>query len=134
MRHLHEVRTDDVDRYQVGQKLDASVFKVGEQVDVIGTSKGRGFAGVMKRHGFSGGPATHGQSDRRRAPGAIGSGSTPGWVRKGMRMPGHMGSARVTVQNLRVVLVDPDRNLLAVRGGVPGAPRSLLLVRKATKQ
>jgi len=134
LRHLHEVRTDDVDRYQVGQKLDTSVFEVGEQVDVIGTSKGRGFAGVMKRHGFSGGPATHGQSDRRRAPGAIGSGSTPGWVRKGKRMPGHMGSARVTVQNLRVVLVDPDRNLLAVRGGVPGAPRSLLLIQKARKQ
>jgi large subunit ribosomal protein L3 len=134
LRHLREVRTDDAIDYKVGQKLDASVFKVGELVDVIGTSKGRGFAGVMKRHGFSGGPATHGQSDRQRSPGAIGSGSSPGWVQKGMRMAGRMGSARVTVQNLRVVMVDPERNLLAVRGGVPGAPKGLLYIRKARKQ
>lgn len=134
LRHLRELRTDDVERYQVGQVLDVSLFEVGELVDVVGMSKGRGFAGVMKRHGFGGGPATHGQSDRRRAPGAIGSGSTPGWVRKGMRMAGRMGTARVTVQNLRVVSVDPERNLLAVEGGVPGAPTSLLFIRKAVKQ
>jgi large subunit ribosomal protein L3 len=134
LRHLREVRTDDVARYEVGQKLDASLFKVGELVDVIGTSKGRGFAGVMKRHGFAGGPATHGQSDRQRAPGAIGASNTPGWVRKGMRMPGHMGSVRSTVQNLRVEMVDTERNLLAVRGGVPGAPTGLLYIRKARKQ
>lgn len=133
LRHLREVRTDDIERYQPGQKLDASLFEVGELVDVIGTSKGRGFAGVMKRHGFAGGPATHGQSDRRRAPGSIGASNTPGWVRKGMRMPGHMGSARATVQNLRVVMVDPERNLLAVRGGVPGARRGVLYIRKARK-
>jgi len=102
-------------------------------VDVIGVSKGRGFAGVMKRHGFSGGPATHGQSDRQRAPGAIGAGNTPGWVRKGMRMPGRMGGARSTVHNVRVVMVDPERNLLAVRGGVPGATKGLLYIRKARK-
>lgn len=134
LRHLRELRTDDVERYQVGQVLDVSLFKVGELVDVVGTSKGRGFAGVMKRHGFSGGPATRGQSDRRRAPGAIGSGTTPGWVRKGMRMAGRMGTARVTVHNLRIVSVDAERNLLAVKGGVPGAPKSLLFIRKAVKQ
>jgi large subunit ribosomal protein L3 len=134
LRHLQEVRTDDVNSYQVGQKLDASVFKVGELVDVIGQSKGRGFAGVMKRHGFHGGPATRGQSDRQRSPGAIGAGNTPGWVRKGLRMPGHMGATRVTVQNLPVVMVDPERNLVAVRGGVPGAAKGVLFVRKARKQ
>jgi large subunit ribosomal protein L3 len=134
LRHLKEVRTDDVARYEVGQKLDVGLFKVGERVDVIGTSKGRGFAGVMKRHGFAGGPATHGQSDRRRAPGAIGASNTPGWVRKGMRMPGHMGSRRATVQNLRVVMVDAERNLLALGGGVPGGPRGVLYIRKARKQ
>lgn len=134
LRHLRELRTDDVERYQVGQVLDVSVFKVGELVDVVGASKGRGFAGVMKRHGFAGGPATRGQSDRRRAPGAIGTSNTPGWVRKGKRMAGRMGTARVTVQNLRVVSVDPERNLLAVKGGVPGAPKGLLFIRKAVKQ
>jgi large subunit ribosomal protein L3 len=134
LRHLRELRTDDVDRYKVGQKLDASLFEVGEVVDVIASSKGRGFAGVMKRHGFSGGPASHGQSDRQRAPGAIGASNTPGWVRKGMRMPGHMGAHRVTVHHLRVVMVDPERNLLAVSGGVPGATKGVLLIRKARKQ
>jgi large subunit ribosomal protein L3 len=134
LRHLRELRTDDVEQYQVGQVLNVSLFEVGELVDVIGESKGRGFAGVMKRHGFSGGPASHGQSDRRRAPGSIGACNTPGWVRKGMRMAGRMGNARVTVQNLRVVSIDPERNLLAVRGGVPGAPRGLLFIRKAVKQ
>jgi len=134
LRHLRELRTDDVERYEVGQVLDVSVFEVGELVDVVGISKGRGFAGVMKRHGFAGGPATRGQSDRQRAPGAIGASNTPGWVRKGMRMPGHMGSRRVTVQKLRVVSVDPERNLLAVTGGVPGAPRGVLFIRKAVKQ
>ncbi len=131
--NLRELRTDDVARYQVGQVLDVSLFGVGELVDVVGISKGRGFAGVMKRHGFHGGPKTHGQSDRHRAPGSIGA-ATPGWVIKGMRMPGHMGVARVTVQNLRVVMVDAGRNLLAVRGGVPGAPKGLLFIRKAVKQ
>jgi large subunit ribosomal protein L3 len=134
LRHLQEVRTDDVQRYHVGQKLDANVFKVGELVDVIGRSKGRGFAGVMKRHGFAGGPATRGQSDRQRHGGAIGTSNTPGWVRKGLRMPGHMGAIQATIQNLRIVMVDPERNLVAVKGGVPGASRDLLFVRKARKQ
>ncbi|KPL24406.1 MAG: 50S ribosomal protein L3 [Anaerolineae bacterium SM23_84] len=132
LRHFRELRTDDVDRYQVGQKLDVSLFEVGELVDVVGISKGRGFAGVMKRHGFGGGTATHGQSDRARAPGSIGP-ESPGWVRKGQRMPGRMGSARVTAQNLRVVSVDAERNLVAVKGGVPGAPKGLLLISKARK-
>ena len=134
VRYLRELRTDDASRYKVGQVLDVGLFQVGELVDIVGISKGRGFAGVVKRHGFRGGPKTHGQSDRQRAPGSIGSGSTPGWVIKGMRMAGHMGVARVTVQNLRVVMVDPERNLLAVKGGVPGAPKGLLFIKKAVKQ
>jgi len=134
LRRLREVCTDDVAGYQVGQTLDVSMFKVGELVDVIGISKGRGFAGVMKRHGFGGGPMTHGQSDRQRHPGAIGTSNTPGWVEKGRRMGGHMGTTRTTVQNLRVVIIDPERNLLAVKGGVPGATNGLLFVRKARKQ
>jgi large subunit ribosomal protein L3 len=107
---------------------------VGERVDVTGTSKGRGFAGVVKRHGFGGGPKTHGQSDRHRAPGSIGATSTPGRVFKGLRMAGRMGGERVTVQNLEVVQVDPERNLLVVKGAVPGARGSLLLIRSAVKQ
>lgn len=134
LRYLRELRTDDVSRYTVGQALDVSLFKVGDLVDVIGLSKGRGFAGVMKRHGFRGGPATRGQSDRQRHPGSIGASNTPGWVEKGRRMAGHMGNARSTVMNLRVVLVDPERNLLAVEGGVPGATKGLLFIRKARKQ
>ena len=102
-------------------------------MDVTGTSKGRGFAGVVKRHGFSGGPKTHGQSDRQRAPGSIGACTTPGRVFKGKRMPGRMGGERVTVQSLEVVLVDPERNLLAVRGAVPGAKNGLLMIRQARK-
>ncbi len=134
LRYLRELLTDNVEAYQVGQVLDAGVFKVGDLVDVVGVSKGRGFAGVMKRHGFRGGPKTHGQSDRQRHHGSIGSGTQPGWVAKGMPMAGRMGGDRVTVQNLRVVLVDPERNLLAIRGGLPGAPNGLLLIRKALKQ
>lgn len=134
LRHFRELRTDEISRYEVGQTLDVSVFKVGELVDVIGVSKGRGFAGVMKRHGFAGGPATRGQSDRQRHPGSIGASNTPGWVEKGRRMAGHMGSARATVMNLKVVLVDPERNLLAVEGGVPGAAQGVLFIRKARKQ
>ncbi|HIC89192.1 MAG TPA: 50S ribosomal protein L3, partial [Anaerolineae bacterium] len=105
-----------------------------EMVDVTGTSKGRGFAGGVKRHGFRGGPKTHGQSDRLRAPGSIGAGSTPGRVLKGTRMAGHMGNARVTVSNLRVMRVDPESNLLIVRGAVPGHKNGLVLVRAARKQ
>jgi large subunit ribosomal protein L3 len=133
LRYLREFRVNDHSDLSEGQKLDASVFETGDRVDVIGTSKGRGFAGVVKRHGFGGGPVTHGQSDRLRATGAISAGSTPGRVFKGKRMPGRMGGDRVTVQNLEVVLVDPDRNLLAVRGAVPGARGGLLLIREARK-
>ncbi|MCJ7668040.1 MAG: 50S ribosomal protein L3 [Anaerolineae bacterium] len=133
LRYLREVRVKDVQGYQVGKKLDASLFSVGDLVDVTGISKGKGFAGVMKRHGFRGGPATHGQSDRARAPGSIGATTTPGRVLKGMRMAGRMGNERVTVQNLRVVLVDPERNLLGVRGSVPGNRGDLVMLRKAVK-
>lgn len=133
VKHLHEVRTDDTARYTLGQTVNVGVFKVGDLVDVIGLSRGRGFAGVMKRHGFAGGPATRGQSDRQRHTGSIGSTNTPGWVEKGRRMPGHMGNAKSTVMNLRVVLVDAERNLLAVEGGVPGAPDGLLYIRRALK-
>lgn len=133
LRYLQELRVDDVSPYEVGQKVGAAIFSVGELVDVSGTSKGKGFAGVMKRHGFRGGPATHGQSDRARAPGSIGATSTPGRVIKGMRMPGHMGSRRYTAQNLKVVLVDQERNLLAVNGSVPGSKGGLVTIKSAVK-
>jgi large subunit ribosomal protein L3 len=133
LRYLREFRVSDHSDLSEGQKLDASVFEVADRVDVIGISKGRGFAGVVKRHGFSGGPKTHGQSDRWRAPGAISAGSTPGRVFKGLRMAGRMGNKRVTVQNLEVVLVDPERNLLAVKGAVPGARNGLLIIRGVRK-
>src|SRR5512136_2811878 len=133
LRYLREFRVDDHSDLSEGQKLDASVFEVGDLVDVIGVSKGKGFAGVVKRHHFSGGPRTHGQSDRLRAPGAIGAGSTPGRIIKGLRMPGRMGDDRVTVQNLEIALVDPERNLLAVKGAVPGARDGLLVIRQARK-
>src|SRR6185503_18826979 len=112
--------SDGLEGVEIGQKLDASLFKVGDLVDVVGTSKGKGFAGVVKRHHFRGGPRTHGQSDRHRAPGSSGSTTTPGRVLKNSRRAGHMGSDRVTVQALKVVLVDVERNLLGVHGAVPG--------------
>jgi large subunit ribosomal protein L3 len=133
LRYLREIRVSDHSDLSEGQKLDVSLFEVGDHVDVIGTSKGRGFAGVVKRHGFGGGPKTHGQSDRLRAPGAISSGSTPGRVFKGKRMAGRMGGNRVTVQNLEIVVVDPERNLLVVKGAVPGARGGLLMIREARK-
>jgi len=133
MRHLREFKAKDVGGYEVGQVLDCTLFSEGEKVDVTGTSKGKGFQGVVKRHGFSGGPKTHGQSDRHRAPGSIGSSATPGRVFKGMRMAGRMGNDRVTVQNLRVAKVDPERNLLLVRGAVPGPTNGLIMVRHAVK-
>jgi len=134
LRHLGELRTDDVSKYQLGQTIDVGLFKVGDLVDVIGTSKGHGFAGVIKRHGMAGGPATRGQSDRQRHIGSIGPSNTPGFVAKGHRMPGHFGDVRVTVQKLRVVHVDAERNLLALRGAVPGANEGLVFVKKAVKQ
>jgi len=134
LRYLREIRASDLEEYEEGQKITVSVFDVGDRVDVVGTSKGRGFAGAIKRHGFKRQPKTHGQSDRERAPGSAGSTTTPGRVYKGKRMPGHMGNARVTVQNLQIVLVDPERNLLAVKGAVPGARNGLLIIKEARKQ
>jgi large subunit ribosomal protein L3 len=116
-----------------GDKLSVDVFNVGEFVDVVGTSKGKGFAGGVKRYGFRGGPKTHGQSDRHRAPGSRGAGTTPGRVYKGARGPGHMGDERVTAQNLKVVLLDGERNLIGVRGSVPGPKGGLVLVKEARK-
>jgi large subunit ribosomal protein L3 len=132
-RDLREVRATDVSAYEVGQVLKADVFAEGEVVDVTGTSKGRGFQGGVKRHGFSGGPRTHGQSDRLRAPGSIGASATPGRVFKGTRMAGHMGHERVTVQNLEVIRVDVERNLLLIKGSVPGPNNGLVIVRRAVK-
>jgi large subunit ribosomal protein L3 len=133
LRVLREFRVKDID-VEEGQKLTISdVFEKGERVDVVGTSKGRGFAGTVKRHHFNRQPHTHGQSDRERAPGSIGSTTTPGRVLKGTRMGGHMGSERVTVQNLEVVEVDADQHLLAVRGSVPGAKGGILLIKPAYK-
>ncbi len=129
-RYLREVQADDVSEFEVGQKIGVDIFEPGEVLDVIGRSRGRGFAGVMKRHGFGGGPRTHGQSDRARAPGSIGGGTTPGKVFKGLKMAGHMGNRRITTKGLKVVRVDPDRNLLLVKGGVPGAPNGLLQIRR----
>jgi large subunit ribosomal protein L3 len=115
---------------ELGAKFDASLFTPGESVDIVGTSKGKGFQGGVKRHGFAGGPKTHGQSDRTRAPGSIGSGTTPGRVLKGTHMAGHMGDARVTMKKLQVVQADPERNLLLVKGSVPGANGGLLMIKK----
>ncbi len=133
VKYLREFRVANSDDYQEGQKIDASIFAAGDMVDVIGTSKGKGFAGGVKRHGFSGGPKTHGQSDRWRAPGSVGAGTTPGRVWKGTKMAGRMGNDRVTVQNLKVALVDVEKNVIAVRGAVPGAKNGLVIVRKAVK-
>lgn len=133
LRHLREFRVADPAEYEEGQKIDASVFEVGDLVDVTGISKGKGFAGVVKRHGFGGGPKTHGQSDRWRAPGSAGAGSTPGRVFKGTRMAGQMGDQQVTVLNLRVALVDADKNVLAIKGAVPGGKNGLVIVREAVK-
>lgn len=133
LKHLTEVRTTQTDRYELGQKLTAGLFAVGEKVDVTGISKGKGTAGVVKRHHFRGGPKTHGQSDRLRRPGASGATTTPGRVLPGTRRAGHMGAARVTVSNLDVVIVDPERNLVAVRGAVPGPKNGLVFVKKARK-
>jgi large subunit ribosomal protein L3 len=132
-RTLRELKADNVDEFEVGQVIKADMFEVGELVDITGTSKGRGFQGGVKRHGFKGGPKTHGQSDRHRAPGSIGSSATPGRVFKGLRMAGHMGHERVTIQNLTVLRVDPERNLLLVQGSVPGPINGVVLVRRAVK-
>jgi large subunit ribosomal protein L3 len=135
LRHLREFRMDEeeIAPLQEGQKITVDIFQVGELVDVTGISKGKGFAGVMKRHHFHGASITHGQSDRQRAPGSIGACKTPGRVFKGHRMAGRLGGDQVTVQTLKVVMVDPERNLLAVRGAVPGGDNGLLMIRQARK-
>ncbi len=130
---LREVPLQDgvaVESLELGKTFDVGLFTVGESVDIVGTSKGKGFQGGVKRHGFSGGPKTHGQSDRTRAPGSIGSGTTPGRVLKGTHMAGHMGHVRVTAKKLQVIQADPERNLLLVKGSVPGANGGLLMVKK----
>ena len=132
-RYYVEIRTNDAVEYTLGQELKADAFEAGELVDVTGKSKGKGFAGVMKRHGFHGLGASHGTQKKHRAPGSIGGAATPGRVFKGMKMAGQMGNERKTVQNLEVVRVDPERNLLLVRGSVPGANGGLVLVRHAVK-
>jgi len=134
LRFLREIAVGDGEEYEVGQKINVGIFQVGERVDVTGISKGKGFAGVVKRHGFRGGPKTHGQSDRHRRAGSIGATTSPGKVFKGTRMAGRMGGQAVTVLNLEVVLVDPRRNLMAVKGGVPGGRGALLVIREARKQ
>ena len=132
MRFLREFRSKE--SVNVGDKLTVEVFSVGERVDVVGTSKGKGFAGGVKRHHFAGGKKTHGQSDRHRAPGSRGSGTTPGRVYKGARSAGHMGTDRVTVQALKIVMIDAERNLLGIKGAVPGGKGGLVLIKEARKQ
>ena len=129
-RHLREFVAGDVSSIELGQKVTVEMFQAGEKVDIVGTSKGRGFAGVVKRHGFAGGPKTHGQKDRHRAPGSVGGGTDPGKTFKGQRMAGHMGNERVTIKRLEVVKTNPDRNLILIKGAVPGARNSLLLLKK----
>jgi len=133
VRHLREFSADNPSDYKVGDVLGPDLFANGQMVDVTGTSKGKGFQGVVRRHGFNGGPRTHGQSDRLRAPGSIGAGTDPGHVFKNTRMAGQMGNRRVTVMNLTVVEVISDRNLLLVRGSVPGAKNGLVMIRRAAK-
>lgn len=133
VKYLREFQVVDPEAYEEGQKIDVSIFNVGDKVDVTGVSKGKGFAGVVKRHNFNGGPKTHGQSDRWRAHGSVGAGSTPGRVFKGVRMAGRMGNSQVTVQNLRVALVDSDKNLIAIKGAIPGGKNGLIIIREAVK-
>jgi len=132
-RYLREFRLDDTRDIKAGDSIDVSLFAAGDLVDITGVSKGKGFAGAVKRYGFHGGPKTHGQSDRHRAVGSVGAGSSPGRVLKGKKLPGHMGSERVTARHLEVVQVDSEKNLLLVRGAVPGANNGILLIRKSGK-
>jgi len=134
LRFLREFRVRESGEVKEGDRLTVEVFAPGDRVDVVSTSKGRGFQGGVRRHGFRGGPKTHGQSDRHRAPGSRGAGTTPGRVYKGSRGPGHMGNERVTVSALKVVLVDAERNLLGVHGAVPGPKGGLIMIKEARKQ
>lgn len=133
-RHLVELRTTDASEYALGQEVTVETFEPGQYVDVTGTTKGKGYAGVMKRHGFSGLRASHGVERKHRSPGAIGGCATPGRVFKGTRMAGRMGGVRFTVQNLALQAVDPEQNLLLVKGAVPGPKGGLVLIRTAVKK
>jgi len=133
-RHIAEIRTDDASEYTLGQEIGAETFEPGQRVDVVGTTKGKGFAGVMKRHGFHGLRASHGVERKHRSPGSIGGCSTPGRVFKGMRMAGRMGSDRQTTLNLTVQSVDAERGLLLIKGAVPGPKGGLVFVRSAVKE
>ncbi len=133
-RHLVELRVADASPFQVGQEIKADVFEAGELADVVGTSKGKGFAGVMKRHGFHGAPGSHGTERKHRSPGSVGAGTTPSRVLKGRKMPGRMGHDRVTVLNLEVVRADPERNLILVKGAIPGPNGGLVVVRSAVRR
>jgi len=128
--HLQEFGVDDLSEFEVGQEIKADVFEVGEPIKVIGTSKGKGFSGVVRRWGFRGGPKTHGQSDRHRSPGSIGAGTSPGRVWPGQKMPGHYGVDRVTVKGLKIVATDPEKNVVLVRGPIPGANNGIVRIEK----
>jgi large subunit ribosomal protein L3 len=130
-RFIRELRLGEGEEYQVGDSISVEIFAPGDKVKVSGISKGLGFQGTVRRHGFRGGPKTHGQSDRLRAPGSIGQSSYPSRVWKGLKMSGHMGNAKVTVKNLLIVAVEPEHNLVLIRGAVPGKPGSLLKIEKA---
>ncbi|MCJ7832487.1 MAG: 50S ribosomal protein L3, partial [Actinobacteria bacterium] len=132
-RHLVELRTDDASNYTPGQAISVDIFEAGERADVVGVSKGKGFAGVMKRHGFSGLGASHGVEKVHRSPGSVGACATPSRVFKGTRMAGHMGHERVTVLNLEVIRADTERSLILIRGAVPGPKGSLVMIRSAVK-
>jgi large subunit ribosomal protein L3 len=132
-RHLVELRTSDAGEYAAGQEITAEVFESGQKIDVVGTSKGKGFAGVMKRHNFKGLGAGHGVQRKHRSPGSIGACATPGRVFKGVRMAGRMGHERVTVQNLTVHAIDAEKGLLLIKGAVPGPNGGLVLVKTAAK-
>ena len=132
-RHLVELRTDDASSYEPGQEIKADIFAPGDRADIVGVSKGKGFAGVMKRHGAHGQGASHGNEQKHRAPGAIGACATPSRVFKGMPMAGHMGNERVTVLNLEIVQADAERGLLLVKGAVPGPEGGLVMIRSAVK-
>ena len=132
-RYLREVRLADTKGIKVGDSIDVSLFEAGDMIDITGISKGKGFAGVVKRYNFAGGPKTHGQSDRHRAGGSVGAGSSPGRVLKGTKMPGHMGSEKVTARKLEVIQVDSEKNVMLVKGAVPGAKNGILIIKKSGK-
>jgi len=133
LKILREFRAKSID-VKAGDVIDVTQFEIGKRVDVVGISKGKGFAGVVKRWNFSGGPVTHGQSDRLRAPGSIAAGTTPGRVFKGKKMPGRMGNSRVSSQNVKVVFIDAEKNIIGVNGSVPGPRGGIVIIKDARKQ